>query len=66
MAISLKAARVNAGLTQIEAAKKLGVNSTTISFWETGRTSPRTSTFFALCKLYGVDPNDIFLPKESN
>lgn len=34
MKVSLKAARVNANLTQIEAAKKLNVTKDTIANWE--------------------------------
>ncbi len=40
MILSLKAARYNAGLTQIEAAKLIGVSRTTISNWESGKHSP--------------------------
>ena len=66
MAISLKAARVNAGLSQQDAALALGVAVSTLSFWETGRTSPKLADFFEMCRLYGVTPNDIFLPQKSN
>ncbi|WP_270649194.1 helix-turn-helix transcriptional regulator [Limosilactobacillus mucosae] len=34
MALTLKAARVNAGMTQIQAAKKLGVSNQTLGRWE--------------------------------
>ena len=36
MKITLKSARVNANLTQLEAAKRLGVTRETLSNWETG------------------------------
>ena len=40
MAISMRAARVNAELTQVEAAKIIGVAPNTISRWEKGISSP--------------------------
>jgi len=66
MAISLKAARVNAGLTQKDVAESVGVNVSTVSFWETGKTTPKLDVFFELCKLYALTPNDIFLPTKSS
>lgn len=36
MAITLRAARVNAGYTQMEAANKIGVSKESISNWERG------------------------------
>lgn len=38
--ISLKAARVNAGLLQCEAARKLGISTATLQNYETGKTVP--------------------------
>lgn len=34
MRITMKAARVNAGLTQVEAAKKIGIAASTLNTWE--------------------------------
>lgn len=63
MKITLKAARVNAGLTQNAVIKLLGMSKTTLSNYETGRTSPDIETGKALAALYGVSVNDIiFLP----
>jgi len=63
--ITLKAARVNAGLTQLEVAKRLRKNKQTIVNWEMGRSLPDVANFAALCSLYGADGNEIFLPKLS-
>lgn len=63
MAISLKAARVNAGLTQKEIAKLLGVAPVTYWKWETGRVEPRFSQYQQICKVCGVENEDIFIPK---
>lgn len=61
--ISLKAARVNAGFSQKEAADLLQVSSKTLSNWENGDTFPSAKKIEALCELYKVSYNDIiFLP----
>lgn len=62
MAISLKAARVNAGLTQEQLAEKLGVSPVTIWKWETGQSEPRFSQFKKLCEAVDIDMADIFIP----
>ena len=43
--ISLKSARIEAGLSQEDAAFMLGVSRDTISNWETGKSSPSTKRF---------------------
>lgn len=60
--ITLRAARVNAGLTQEEVAKKLRKTKQTIVNWELGRSEIDYANFTYLCKLYNVNVNDIFLP----
>ena len=61
--ISLKAARVNAGLTQKEAAKALGISNSTLGKWEQGKCFPSADMIIEICKLYGVDYDTInFLP----
>ena len=65
MKIKLNAARVNAGLTQEDVAKRLGKSKNTIVSWEKGKSSPDIETGKALAKLYGVSVNDlIFLPND--
>ena len=65
MKMTLKAARVNAGLTQEEAAKSIGVTKNTIYRWEIGVSSPPFKRLHTICEVYGVDSLDdlIFLPK---
>lgn len=63
--ISLAAARVNAGLTQEEAGKKIGVTKQTIINWEKGRIAPRIPEIEALAKIYGISQDYIFLPSYS-
>ena len=62
MAWSIKAARVNAGMTQKEAAKALGVSETTVIKWENGRAVPLANKFVEMCQLYKVSMDDVFLP----
>ena len=63
MRVTIKAARVNAGYSQEEAAKKLNVGVKTIQNWESGATSPRADKMPDICNLYGCTLNDIiFLP----
>ncbi len=62
--ISLEAARVNAGISQKEAAKRLGINVGTLSNWERGQTFPSVEKFKALCDLYGCPSDLIFLRKK--
>jgi putative transcriptional regulator len=62
--ITLKAARVNKGLTQKEAAEKIGVTKDTISNWERGMSYPDAFTLKTIEQVYGINYNDIiFLPR---
>jgi DNA-binding XRE family transcriptional regulator len=58
--ITLAAARVNAGLTQKEAAKALCVSNKTLGAWESGKSSPKAKYVVTLCELYGVQYDNIF------
>lgn len=63
--ITLKAARVNVGLTQKKAAKLLNVSNKTLCNWEKGISMPRVDKIDAICKLYNVTYNAlIFFGKE--
>ena len=59
--ISLEAARVNANLSQKEAAIAMNVNVSTIANWEKGKTSPDADKFKELCEIYGCPMDLIFL-----
>ena len=64
MPISLRAARVNAGLTQDEVAKAIGRSKNTVVSYEKGRSVPDIETGKALASLFGMSVNDInFLPQ---
>jgi transcriptional regulator with XRE-family HTH domain len=66
MKITLRAARVNKGLTQAEAADALGVNKETISSWEHSKSFPDILELRKIEVVYGVNYNDIiFLPSNT-
>ena len=60
MGVSLKAARVNAGYTQDEAAKQLGISVSTISNYERGKTEPDYSVIVEMVRLYKLPFDDIY------
>lgn len=59
MSITLRAARVNAGYTQIEAANKIGVSKESISNWERGKSYPDVPQLKKIEELYKVDYKDL-------
>ncbi len=65
MQISMKAARVNAALSQKSVACILGISRSTLINWETGKTFPSVTQMQKLCELYHVSLNDIFLKTKS-
>ena len=66
MQITLKAARMNAFLTQREAAEKIGVTVDTIGNWERGKSFPDAMQIKRIEDAYGVHyDNLIFLPKNT-
>jgi transcriptional regulator with XRE-family HTH domain len=54
MKITLKAARVNAGLTQEQVREKTGIARSTLMRWERDGSSIQVRDLEALCKLYGT------------
>lgn len=61
--ITLKAARVNAGLSQEMAAKTLGISRSTLQNWEKGETFPKQPHILAMCELYNVSFDALFFGK---
>jgi len=57
--ISLKAARVNADLSQRTVAKRLNITQGTLVNWEKGRNDPSAGKLLELCALYGCEVNDL-------
>lgn len=65
MQISLKAARVNANLTQQEVSQMMGISKSTLIKWEKGQTSPNYFQLVKLCRIYAITIDDIFLQEKS-
>ncbi|MFI3230903.1 MAG: helix-turn-helix transcriptional regulator [bacterium] len=61
MKISLKAARVNANLTQQEVANLIRVSKHTIINWEKGKTSVGYAPLKVLSEIYNVQMENIFI-----
>ena len=59
MAITMKAARVNANLTQTEAANALNISKNTLVNYETGKSVPKIDVAKRMANLYGLTVNDI-------
>lgn len=65
MSMTLKAARVNRGLNQQEAADIIGISRTTLQSWETFKSYPTVAQLPAIESAYGVKYDDIiFLPSD--
>ena len=60
MKISLAAARVNAGMYQRDAAKKLGITPETLRGYERGKQVPNWTTVKKMEEIYGISADDIF------
>lgn len=58
----IKEARKHAGMTQKDVEEKTNsqIKANTVSNWEQGVSRPDVDSIALLCKLYGVDPNDVF------
>lgn len=52
--ITLKEARLKAGLTQEQIKQTTGIARTTLRAWERGDRSLKVSDLLMLCNLYGV------------
>ena len=66
MKLTFKAARVNKGLTQKDAAKLMGVSRNVISNWERQISFPDVLQVKRIEEVYGLQFQEIiFLPSES-
>ena len=62
MKVSIKALRVNAELSQQEAADKIGGAPRTLQNWENGVTYPTAVQLVSICSVYNCTMADISLP----
>lgn len=63
--MTLRATRVNSGLTLVNSAKHLGINKDTLSKYERDSSDIPRSLLMKIANLYCADPNDIFFGNES-
>lgn len=63
--ISLAAARVNAEMTQADAAEEMNVDRSTIRRWEKGESIPNIDESNRLAMIYGIPLDYIFFGKKS-
>lgn len=61
MQISIKAARVNAGLTQKDAAERLGVTPLSLNRWENGKVIPNFAIVRKMAELYEIPLDNLYL-----
>ena len=59
MPLTLKAIRINKGLSQEEAARALGISRDTLSNWERGETYPNIPQLKNIEKVYEVSYDSI-------
>ena len=57
--ITLKAARVNSGLSQKDAARKLGVAESTLYKWEAGKNKPNMKYLDRIEKIFKIPIDNI-------
>ena len=62
--VSLKAARINAGMRQVDAAKALKITTETLANWENGKTAPRITVLPQISDIYKIPIDYIFLPQK--
>ena len=58
--ITLKAARVNANLSQQAAADLIGVAVSTLRNWEAGKTFPTKPKIDKICEVYNISFDVLF------
>lgn len=64
MKISIRAARVNAELRLEQAAKELGVATSTLSAYENGKPNPRFEMLEKMSALYNIPIENLRVAKE--
>lgn len=62
----LKKIRIGCGFTQKQIADVLGVDRSTYTYYEIGKTSPDIKTLIKMARMFNVDYVDFFLDCEKN
>ena len=60
--LTMKALRVNAGLSQREVAKAIGITPGTLCRWERGQSAPPFDKVLALAELYHCSADNFLMP----
>lgn len=60
--LSFKRAREKCGLTQRDLAETLGIDQSTISLWEAGKTQPRAKLLLKLAGILHCTVDDLLSP----
>ena len=63
--IIIAAARVNARMNQREFAEFMGVDVSTVTNWEKGKTEPSASQLRKISEVSGIPMDFIFVPEQS-
>lgn len=64
--ISLKAARINAHMTQADVAKIMNRSVGTIRHWENGKTRVRKTNLRWMAEIYGIPVENLIVPEWTN
>lgn len=64
MQITMRSARVNAGLNQTDICSMMNINQKTLIDWEKGRKIPRADKLMEFCEICGCDIKDIKIGAE--
>lgn len=64
MAITIKAARINAGFTQAEVAERVKKTKNTIASYEAYTTAPDIKTAQTMAEMFGMTVDEIIWVKE--
>lgn len=60
--MSFKGARERSGLTQRDLATELGIDQSTVSLWEVGKTQPRAKLLPHLASILGCTIDELLAP----
>ena len=64
--ITLEAARVNAGLSRLEASKRIGISVNTLASYENMKTAPTVAMLERICEVYNAPMDSISFGRMSH
>lgn len=59
MVITIKEKREAAELTQAELAEKIGVDTSTVCLWESGKREPKFTSVMRMAKVFSCSPDQL-------